>query len=536
MDVPAGPAPTATDDTTAVAEIARAGTVSYDEAMAWFAPRKPAYIRLAQAVAPYVRPDGMVLDIGANIGYFTKILGETLGLTGTVHLYEPVPNLAALCRVTASNLPFETVVHEYGLSDEDAEIEIFTDVNGNLGWNTIIAERADGMTSNKIQVRKFVPEALGATPAFVKIDVEGAESKVLNGMIDAFATWSPRPPVLCEIGWGQGHPHWQDELAVFTRLLDLGYHVVDLNGKPVDITTLTKTSDVIFLPEGVDAVRNISDSVTRPAGPRGPIWVHRLGPYTDERGNSIEYNGTDEPGCKVKFTGSNNSLVVADGANIADSVITFDCDNGEVRIGANRADSALRVNIRVGQDGRVLIGRNASATTACAISAAEGATVTIGEDVMFASDNALRADDGHPIFDVRGGKRVNPARPITVGNHVWLGKGAVVLGGATVGDGSVIGYGSVVTKSIPNNCVAAGIPARIVRRHIAWERPHLTLAKPYYKPDGSTVVKSRYWHLTDDSSVGGKLRTRLRPAVVRRGLKRRARKLKSRLNSGNKGS
>lgn len=46
-----------------------------------------------------------------------------------------------------------------------------------------------------------------------------------------------------------------------------------------------------------------------------------------------------------------------------------------------------------------------------------------------------------------------------------------------------------------------GIPARIVRRNIAWERPHLSLTKPYYKPDASTVQKSASWNLTIEDEV-----------------------------------
>jgi acetyltransferase-like isoleucine patch superfamily enzyme len=392
------------------------------------------------------------------------------------------------------------------------------------------------MTANKIRVRKFVPEELGATPAFVKIDVEGAESKVLGGMLDAFEQWSPRPPVLCEIGWGQAHPHWQAELAVFTRMLDLGYRVYDIDGRALDLARLTRTTDVLFLPQEVEPVRRTAGSVTRPHGDDGAIWVHKIGPYSDERGNSIEYNGPRDLDCKVKFLGRNNRLVLGNHAHLAQTVITFDCDNGFVTIGGTRdSNPAFRSKIRVGQDAQVRIGNDVSSTTPCAISAAEGAVVRIGNDVMFASDNAVRADDGHPIFDVRTGKRVNPSRSITIGNHVWLGAGAAVLGGAKVGDGSVIGYAGVVTRNIPNNCIAVGVPARVVRRHTAWERPHLTLSKPYYKDDSSTVARSPYWHLTTDDGQALRRALRLTPANVRHGLRRRAGTLKARLAAARKG-
>ena len=55
------------------------------------------------------------------------------------------------------------------------------------------------------------------------------------------------------------------------------------------------------------------------------------------------------------------------------------------------------------------------------------------------------------------------AKPITVGNNVWIGAGTTVLAGVTIGDNVTIGAGSVVVKDIPSNSVAVGNPARVVR-------------------------------------------------------------------------
>ena len=55
------------------------------------------------------------------------------------------------------------------------------------------------------------------------------------------------------------------------------------------------------------------------------------------------------------------------------------------------------------------------------------------------------------------------ALPITVGNSVWFGAGVIVLGGVTIGDNTVIAAGSIVTKDIPSNVIAAGVPCRVIR-------------------------------------------------------------------------
>ena len=56
------------------------------------------------------------------------------------------------------------------------------------------------------------------------------------------------------------------------------------------------------------------------------------------------------------------------------------------------------------------------------------------------------------------------AKPITIGNNVWIGAGSTILAGVTIGDHSVIGAGSVVTKPIASNVVAVGVPCRVMRQ------------------------------------------------------------------------
>ncbi|MBL3685748.1 acyltransferase [Leucobacter zeae] len=221
--------------------------------------------------------------------------------------------------------------------------------------------------------------------------------------------------------------------------------------------------------------------------------------YSDEKGNTIEYRGAPlTKGISIVFRGSNNRLIVESPARIDRLTVLFDCNNGTVRIGANdrQKGSHLRLNARVGEDSEINIGRYVTMTNSCFMTVAEGQSITVGDDCMIASGNALRTHDGHPIFDLETGKRTNVSRSIAIGNHVWLGAEAVVMGGANIGDGSVIGFRSVVTKKVPNNSIAAGIPARVVKRNIAWERPNLTLTEPYYKPDSSTVETTPYWRPT----------------------------------------
>lgn len=239
-----------------------------------------------------------------------------------------------------------------------------------------------------------------------------------------------------------------------------------------------------------------------------PVTVP-LAPYSDECGNRIVYEGPLNNDVQIVFRGKNNVVNIDSDASIKRLKVSFDCNNGTFSLGANRLrPRALTMSARVGQDASVKIGDDVTSTSMVIVSAVEGVSVEIGDDVMFATNNAVRADDAHPIFDVRTGKRVNPSASIRISDHVWLAFGAIVLRGSHIGEGSVIGSGSIVTGNIPNNVVAVGSPARVVRRDIAWERPHLSLARPFYKPDASSLSrKSRYWNVTradrdaDDDSL-----------------------------------
>lgn len=62
------------------------------------------------------------------------------------------------------------------------------------------------------------------------------------------------------------------------------------------------------------------------------------------------------------------------------------------------------------------------------------------------------------------GRQLMPERPVTIGDGSWLGHGTVVLPGASIGRHVVVGANSVVTGDLPDNCVAAGAPARVIRR------------------------------------------------------------------------
>lgn len=92
----------------------------------------------------------------------------------------------------------------------------------------------------------------------------------------------------------------------------------------------------------------------------------------------------------------------------------------------------------------------------------DGAKVTFGNNV-FIAPNCTFTTAEHAIDAQMRAEGIEIAKPIKVGNNVWIGAGSVVLAGVTIGDNSVIGAGSVVKKDIPANVVAVGVPCKVLR-------------------------------------------------------------------------
>lgn len=93
----------------------------------------------------------------------------------------------------------------------------------------------------------------------------------------------------------------------------------------------------------------------------------------------------------------------------------------------------------------------------------DGGGVIFGDDV-FVGPNCCFTTAEHAIDPEMRKAGIEIAKPIKVGNNVWIGAGAIILAGVEIGDNTVIGAGSIVTKSIPSNVVAVGNPCHVLRK------------------------------------------------------------------------
>ena len=87
--------------------------------------------------------------------------------------------------------------------------------------------------------------------------------------------------------------------------------------------------------------------------------------------------------------------------------------------------------------------------------------ITIGDDVMIGPKvNLISA--GHPLSPSERRNGI-VAKPIIIGNNVWIGAAATILAGVTIGENAVIAAGAVVSRDVPADTLAAGVPARVLR-------------------------------------------------------------------------
>lgn len=144
-------------------------------------------------------------------------------------------------------------------------------------------------------------------------------------------------------------------------------------------------------------------------------------------------------------------------------------NGGNIRIGNNCKFRSRTLSNKIGLNHRCIISVSAQSH--------DGATLSIGNDCGFSGTsircftcirigNNVRIGANSLIMDGDGhfnDRRTAPPKPIIIEDGVFIGANVVVKKGVTIGKNSVIGMNSVVTKSIPANCVAVGIPCKVIR-------------------------------------------------------------------------
>jgi maltose O-acetyltransferase len=143
---------------------------------------------------------------------------------------------------------------------------------------------------------------------------------------------------------------------------------------------------------------------------------------------------------------------------------------GTLRIGSNSVIGFPEAH-RFGNGGIMLQARNPDAeisigqdtwfnnnSVLCALK-----SIRVGSHSLIGDSVAIYDADFHEISPATRNRSVGTIKPVNIGSNVWLGSRAMILKGVTIGDNSVIGAMSLVTEDVPPNCLAAGVPAKVIR-------------------------------------------------------------------------
>lgn len=154
--------------------------------------------QLQNAIADFIRPGYVVYDIGANIGFFSILLGKKVGLTGKVFCFEPSPNLidrlAANLELNACTSQF--VVVPEAVSDKTGREEFLISHSHPqrqtlAGLDVPEVEYQGKTTIQTVSLDDFVFEQENPAPDAIKMDIEGAESIAIHGMRRVLAEAAP---------------------------------------------------------------------------------------------------------------------------------------------------------------------------------------------------------------------------------------------------------------------------------------------------------------------------------------------------------
>lgn len=169
----------------------------------------------------------------------------------------------------------------------------------------------------------------------------------------------------------------------------------------------------------------------------------------------------------IKIIGEQN-LIEAGNNTLLNAEIRIRGHNNKLIIGS---DSSIKGMVCIkGNNLTVSIGNHTTFGNVY-ILCQENSNVYIGNYCMFSRDIEIRTTDAHAIVNLENRKRINPAESISIGNHVWIGVGVLINKGSIIPDDSIIGAKSFVNKKFTeSNTVIAGVPAKIVKTNVTWNR------------------------------------------------------------------
>lgn len=191
-------------------------------------------------------------------------------------------------------------------------------------------------------------------------------------------------------------------------------------------------------------------------------------------GNNVVFNDVKSARGNFKIIGNNNSVTFSQ-ESLFNCNLRIQGNRNKIFIGNN---CTIRGQILVkGDDQEVYIGEGTTFQNVY-ILCQEKCNVKIGKWCMFSREIEVRTTDAHSLIDKATGVRLNNPASIEIGDHVWVSLGCVISKGVVLPNDTIVGAKSFVNgKFIEESTVIAGLPAKVVKRGVTWNRGR----KPAFK-------------------------------------------------------
>lgn len=137
-------------------------------------------------------------------------------------------------------------------------------------------------------------------------------------------------------------------------------------------------------------------------------------------------------------------------------------EKSQLRLGEG---THLPPNVSLRNASRIQIGSKSQISEHCYLWAGDSeGRIIIGDQVSIAPEVFITASDYRFKSGIKIREQPKRERDVIIGDDVWLGARVIVTAGVKIGDGCIVGAGAVVTRDLPPNSIAAGVPAKVIRQ------------------------------------------------------------------------
>lgn len=200
-------------------------------------------------------------------------------------------------------------------------------------------------------------------------------------------------------------------------------------------------------------------------------FLDKYGKITIEgNNNTVELPNLKEFTCDIHLEGNNNIVTLTNTSKIK-CVCRIIGNYNKLSVGKIERRSVISCDMYGNYNNRELsIGDIIRIANCDFIVLGNNRKIHVGKNCLFSWGIYIKTSDQHSVYDLETNKRINEDKDVVIGDNVWIGQDAYISKGSVIPSGCMVGAKAFVNKVITKeNCVLAGIPAKIVKENIRWD-------------------------------------------------------------------